>query len=137
MNLEEFLQTILFIVATAILPVVANYVSTYLKVKKEILLEDFDNVKLREYANDAVDCVLDAVVAVNQTFVDTLKQSGNFTPDAQKEAFKKAKIKAIELISEESKNAIAVLYSDFDKWLDNQIEVCVNQNKNGVATLRA
>ena len=25
----------------------------------------------------------------------------------------------------------------FDKWLDNQIEVCVNQNKNGVATLRA
>ena len=79
MNLEEFLQTILFIVATAILPVVANYVSTYLKVKKEILLEDFDNVKLREYANDAVDCVLDAVVAVNQTFVDTLKQSGNCT----------------------------------------------------------
>lgn len=132
MNFKEFLEVIMYLVATVLLPIVAEYAASYLKAKKLVVTQQFENQKIREYANDAVDCVINAVVDVNQTFVEALKQSGNFSEDAKEKAFKMAKNKVIDIISEESKNAITMLYKDFDAWLDNQIEVCVNAEKNAV-----
>lgn len=137
MGFKEFLEAIMYLMATVLMPVIVEYAASYLKAKKAIVTEQFENQKLREYANDAVDCVVNAVMDVNQTFVEALKQSGNFSEDAKEKAFKMAKNKVIDIISEESKNAITMLYKDFDAWLDNQIEVCVNMEKNGTSALRA
>lgn len=130
MDFKTFLETIMYLVATVLMPVVVGYIATYLKAKKSVITEQLENEKIRTYADDAFECVMNAVVEVNQTFVDTLKKSGSFSQEAQLEAFKMAKNRVISIISEESMNAITVLYKDFDAWLNTQIEVCVNAEKN-------
>ena len=129
MTTQELIQTILFVMATAIMPVVVKYVVAYLQTKSDILIDSFENETLREYADDAIECVLNAVIAVNQTFVESLKNSGSFTESSQREAFNKAKQLVLSLISDNSKKAIEKLYGDFNTWLENQIEVCVNEAK--------
>ena len=129
MTTQELIQTILFVVATAIMPVVVKYVVAYLQTKSDILIDSFENETIREYADDAIECVLNAVIAVNQTFVESLKNSGSFTESSQREAFNKAKQLVLSLISDNSKKAIEKLYGDFNTWLENQIEVCVNEAK--------
>ena len=129
MTTQELIQTILFVMATAIMPVVVKYVVAYLQTKSDILIDSFENETIREYADDAIECVLNAVIAVNQTFVESLKNSGSFTESSQREAFNKAKQLVLSLISDNSKKAIEKLYGDFNTWLDNQIEVCVNEAK--------
>lgn len=130
MEFKEFLETIMYLVATVLMPVVVKYAADYLNARKTIVTEQLENEKIRGYADDAFECVMNAVIDVNQTFVDTLKKSGTFSPEAQEEAFTMAKNKVINIISEESINAINLLYSDFNAWLDTQIEVCVNTRKN-------
>ena len=129
MTTQELIQTILFVMATAIMPVVVKYVVAYLQTKSDILIDSFENETIREYADDAIECVLNAVIAVNQTFVESLKNSGSFTESSQREAFNKAKQLVLSLISDNSKKAIEKLYGDFNTWLENQIEVCVNEAK--------
>lgn len=137
MEFREFLEVIMYLVATVLMPVVVKYFATYLNAKKNVITEQLENEMLRKYADDAFDCVINAVVDVNQTFVESLKKSGNFSEESQLQAFKMAKSKVIDIISDESKNAITVLYRDFDAWLNTQIEVCVNSEKNGISTLKA
>ena len=72
---------------------------------------------------------MDAVLYVNQTFTDALKQKGEFNEEAQKEAFNKAYEKAIELISQGSKDTINEIYGSFDEWLKLKIESSVNMAK--------
>lgn len=130
MEFREFLEVIMYLVATVLMPVVVKYFATYLNAKKNVITEQLENEMLRKYADDAFECVMNAVVDVNQTFVESLKKSGNFSEESQLQAFKMAKNKVIDIISDESKNAITVLYRDFDAWLNTQIEVCVNSEKN-------
>lgn len=85
--------------------------------------------QLNGYIDSAQAVVENVVLAVNQTYVDTLKQSGSFTVDAQAEAKDKAIKMAKEMLSKESKEAITVLYNDLDKYLSVVIESIVKQNK--------
>ena len=72
---------------------------------------------------------MDAVLYVNQTFVDTLKSKNEFTQESWEEAKKKAYNTALVAISEESKKAISEVYGSFDKWLQLKIESSVNMAK--------
>ena len=65
-----------------------------------------------------------------QVYVESLKKQGKFDEAAQEEAKNKAVETAKALISEESKNAIILLYNDFDVYLDANIEALVNANKS-------
>ena len=56
-------------------------------------------------------------------------QKGEFNEEAQKEAFDKAYEKAIELISQGSKDTIEEIYGSFDEWLKLKIESSVNMAK--------
>ena len=78
---------------------------------------------------DALSDVMDAVLYVNQTFVDTLKAKGEFTQSAWEEAKKKAYNAALLTVSEESKKAVACVYGSFDNWLQLKIEASVQAAK--------
>ena len=72
---------------------------------------------------------MDAVLHVNQTYVDSLKASGKFDKDAQNEAFNKAYSEAINLISDGTKEIIEEVYGSFDEWLKSKIESSVKRAK--------
>lgn len=72
---------------------------------------------------------MDAVLYANQVYTDSLKASGRFDEAAQKEAFNRAYVEAINLISDQAKKTIEQLYGSFDKWLKLKIEAAVNSAK--------
>lgn len=65
-----------------------------------------------------------------QTYVESLKKSGNFGAEAQLEALNKAKEIALSQLSEEVKEYITTNYGDINNWLTTQIEATINLLKN-------
>jgi hypothetical protein len=77
----------------------------------------------------AMNCVFNAVEYVNQTFVDTLKQHGNFDEQAQIDAMNKAKDAALEIMDASTRYWLEKSFVDLDEWLSIQIESAVKASK--------
>ncbi len=132
MEFAEVLNYCLYIILTVLLPVVAKYAVDLIKTKikeSNVIEEATKNENASNLVKDALSDVMDAVLYVNQTFVDSLKGKGQFTEEAWKEAKTKAYNAALLTISEESKKAITEIYGSFDKWLQLKIESSVNMAK--------
>lgn len=85
------------------------------------------------YLNGAIGIVDGAVKATYQTYVQALKESGDFDKEAQLAALEKAKYAALAQLSEDAKEYIRALYGDLDKWLETQIESRLYELKNAPA----
>lgn len=132
MEFSELLNYVLYVVLTLILPVASKYVIDLIKaeIKESSILEEATkNENISNLVKDALSDVMDAVLYVNQTFVDTLKAKNEFTPEAWEEAKKKAYNAALLTISEESKKVINEIYGSFDQWLQLKIESSVSMAK--------
>ena len=115
-----------------ILPVVEKFAVDFMKTEiqeSNILEEATKNENISNLIKDALSDVMDAVLYVNQTFVDTMKAKNEFTPEAWEEAKQKAYQAALLTISEESKKVISEMYGSFDQWLQLKIEASVNMAK--------
>ena len=126
------IQYILYIVLTAILPVAAKYTVNFIqaRIRESAFIEEAAKTETRSILiKDALSDVMDAVLYVNQTFVDTLKARGEFTQSAWEEAQQKAYNAALLSVSEESKKAVASVYGSFDNWLQLKIEASVQAAK--------
>ena len=91
------------------------------------------NEKVVQYLNGAIGIVDGAVKATYQTYVQALKESGDFDKEAQLAALEKAKYAALAQLSEDAKEYIRALYGDLDKWLETQIESRLYELKNAPA----
>lgn len=132
MEFSEIINYILYVVLTVILPVVATYVVNLIKAKikeSNVIADTTQNENLTKIIENALSDVMDAVLYINQIYVDSLKSSGNFDNDAQKNAFNRAYVEAMNMISDESKKIIEQVYGSFDKWLKLKIETSVNVAK--------
>lgn len=130
--MENIIRDILYIILTGCGVAVAKYIVDFVNKKineAQINTEIKEYEKLNKYIDSAQEVISKAVLTVSQTFVDSLKQSECFTKEAQEEAKQKAIDMAKQMITEESKNAIVVLYGDFNLYLDSTIESFVKQNK--------
>lgn len=76
-----------------------------------------------------IDNIGDIVIMVSQTFVDSLKESGNFDKEAQAKAFNMAKTAALNGMSDSMKKYIDKYCGGLDEWLRIQIEAWVKKNK--------
>lgn len=132
MEFNEMISDVLYTVITVICPIVVAYIVKFIKAKvseSNAINKLTENENLSNLVKDAISNVLDAVVYVNQVYVDSLKKSGEFTEEAQNEAFNRAYVEAINTISTESKDAVEKLYGSFDNWLKLKIETAVNNAK--------
>lgn len=135
MEFSEILNYILYIVLTAILPVVATYTVNLIKTKikeSNVIANVTQNENISKIIENAFSDVMDAVLYINQIYVDALKSNGKFDKDAQKNAFNRAYTEALNMISDESKKVIEQTYGSFDKWLKLKIETSVNMAKRQV-----
>lgn len=132
MEFSEMLNYVLYVALTVILPVVAKYAVDLIKTKikeSNIIADATKNENLSKIIEGALSDVMDAVLYINQVYVDSLKSSGKFDKEAQEEAFNRAYAEAMNMISEEAKRVIEGLYGSFDKWLKIKIESSVNMAK--------
>ena len=104
---------------------VGAYAVALLRKETARLQKELDNETANKYMDMAVDAVEQAVAFTAQTFVDTLKGSGGFTKEKQREAFQKSKDKALEILGDTTVAALGEIYGDFDAWIETKIEqVC-------------
>jgi len=135
MEFSEILNYILYIVFTAILPLIATYTVNLIKTKikeSNVIANVTQNENISKIIENAFSDVMDAVLYINQIYVDALKSNGKFDKDAQKNAFNRAYTEALNMISDESKRVIEQTYGSFDKWLKLKIETSVNLAKKQV-----
>lgn len=126
---QELLNSLLYVVITAVIPVLVTFLVKFLRIKFDQVQEETDQLIISNTVNAALDLILDTVQSTSQTYVDSLKESGEFNEVAQVRAFNQTKDTVMKLLSEESKNILATLYTDLDAWLDTQIEAAVRQTK--------
>lgn len=129
MGSTTIFRDVMYIIITVFLPVVVKYLATYINQKQKNLVSQIENEKTKQYIENAITAITSAVVSVNQTYVETLKKNGEFTPESQKAAYTIAKKKALKMITDDAKQAIAKVYGDVDSFLDSFIEAAVNNNK--------
>lgn len=127
--MNEIIQTILTAILIAAIPVITSEFVKFLKVQVQGIKEKTKQEKLNKYIDRATKVITDVVEAISQTTVDTLKKQGAFDKEKQKEAFNKAKTEILEILTEESKEALKEAYGDLDIWLQSQIEANVKRTK--------
>lgn len=134
-NLNELLMTIIQVVIIPAIPVLVTFLVKLLKAKADQTTTKISNELARQYLQEAIDAVLQAVTYTSQTYVDSLKKQDRFDADAQKVAFATAKEVALALFTEEAKKMIAELYGDLNVWLDTKIEQTVKEQKTFITLM--
>lgn len=132
MEFSEMMNNVLYTILTAIVPVITGFTINLIRAKMKestVIEEAAKNEKISNLIKDALSDVMDAVLYVNQIYTDSLKASGKFDKAAQEEAFNRAYVEAMNMISGEAKKAIEQVYGSFDKWLQIKIESSVNVAK--------
>lgn len=132
MTLEIVLKMILYILITGCLPIIVKYLVSATSAKIDEIQTTTKlsaYTQLNKYIDIAQSAIKTAVSSVSQTYVDTLKELGTFDATAQETAKTNAISIAKSLIIKDVKNAITILYGDFETYLDNSIEEMVKTLK--------
>lgn len=132
--MQEFLSNLLIAVITAAVPVVSAYVISIIKKAAQNTAADTEDIKVQGYIREIASAISDAVAATSQTYVDALKQAGEFTKEAQAEAAKKALTACIASISPAAQEFIKAAYGDITEYLTNKIEAEVRKQKISLGT---
>lgn len=131
--MNEFLSTLLQAVLIAAVPVVAGGIIGGVKAVARYLAAKTDNDLAKKYLEEVADAIEKAVSHTNQTYVDVLKKSKEFTAENQAEARQKSLEKARELLTEEARKFLEEAYGDLNAYLLSRIEPEVRRQKKADA----
>lgn len=126
----ELLNTIMTAVVLPLLIALSGYLVAYLRKKAAEATANIENQTIRFYIEEANEIVLQAVETLFQTYVDDLKKKGQFTKEAQLEAFNRAKDITLQLLTAEAREILIEIYGDLDLWIKTKIEQAVKQDKD-------
>ena len=127
--MRDILINALYEVAIVIIAALGGAAIAFLRAK----ISSINNNSSNELANrirwEVESAVEDAVMAVNQTFVEELKKKNLFDKEAQEEAFDRALDGTLKALSQSTVEFINNTYGDITIWLKDKIEAAVNRNK--------
>ncbi len=133
--MNEFLSNLLIAVITAAVPVLTTYGVKLIKQIAANAATKTDSAKQQGYIKEIADAIADAVSATSQTYVDALKNSGEFTLEAQKKAAEKALTACLASISPAAQEFVKSVYGDLTEYLTTKIEAEVRNQKIGFRAL--
>lgn len=125
----ETLNTLFTVVIIPLLGVLTTFLVNFLNAKSKDLKVKVENETAKKYIDMITSTIQSCVIATNQTYVESLKASGNFDTEAQKEAFRLTYEAVIKMLSVEALEYIATITGDTRVYLTNLIESQVNANK--------
>lgn len=123
------LQTAVLIILEAIVGYLATQIVAFIRTKSTDLKAKTESELMAKYIDMAVDTVTRCVITTNQTYVNTLKEQGNFTLEAQKKAFDKTYEMVMTVLSDDAKEYLVKATGDFDTFLKQLIESQVATEK--------
>ena len=81
------------------------------------------NKKLLKHLTNGIEIASSTVNATYKTYIQTLKNENNNTPETRKEALTKAINQAEDEMSEDLKNYITDKFGDLNIWIKSQIDI--------------
>ena len=120
--MQDLLSQLLQAIITVCTPIIAGYAVKYLNARSEQAKIATESEIVRRYISEATKAVSDAVLFTAQTYVDELKDTGEFTIERQKQAFRVALDKTKELLTVEAKEFLEMTYGDLSAYLATRIE---------------
>ena len=127
--MREILTNALIDIGIAMLIALGGAAIAFLKAKITEANTSSDNSTVNRIRWEVAEAVEDAVTAVNQTFVEELKNKNLFDKEKQEEAFERALEGTIDALSRETVDFINNTYGDINIWLIDKIEAAVSRNK--------
>lgn len=127
--MREILTNTLIDIGLAMLIALGGAAIAFLKAKITEANTSSDNDTANRIRWEVAEAVEDAVTAVNQTFVEELKNKNLFDKEKQEEAFERALEGTIDALSRETVDFINNTYGDINIWLIDKIEAAVSRNK--------
>lgn len=129
MDKVELLTQIFKLCIFPLLGILTTYFIQIIRVKMDQIIDKQDNELFKKYLDMLTNTITNCVVAVNQTYVDTLKKRGEFTSEAQQEAFEMVYKQVIATLTQEAREYLSEVYGDLDNFIKILIEAKVRENK--------
>lgn len=129
MEFQELLKTITQTVIIPLLIALVGYAVKWINAKANEIKANAKDQKVQKYITLLNDTIVSAVIAVNQTYVDALKEKNAFDVEAQKEAFNRVYETIIATMTEEADKYLSEAIGDLDEYITTKIEEAVKENK--------
>lgn len=125
----ELVNELLLAVVTACAPILVMYLVKAIQKFSENVAADTENLKVQGYIEEITNVITQAVSCTSQTYVDALKEKGEFTLEAQKEALQRSLDTVKQILSPAAIEFINTVYGDFMEYVTPLIEAEVRKQK--------
>lgn len=112
-----------------LLGILTTFLVAWIKSKKDALKQQTDNELAKKYLDMLDNTITDCVIAMNQTYVNSLKQQGKFDSEAQKKAFTDVYNKVIAILGQDAIEYLNSAVGDLNEYISSKIEKEVSSNK--------
>lgn len=128
----ELIAQLFELVIIPLLGIVTAYIVKLVNKKLAEIDVSVDNELASKYINMLDKTISECVLATNQTYVESLKNKGEFTAEAQKEAFKKTFNAVVEILGDDAIEYLYEAIGDLTIYIETKIESEVKINKASV-----
>lgn len=129
MDWSTFISELFTIVLIPLLGILVKYFINFVQIKSEEIKANNKNVEYNKYIDMLENTITTAVVATNQTYVDSLKAQGKFDQEAQVEALNKSYSAVMSILTEDAQKYLNEIIGDLRLYIMNSIEERVHDNK--------
>jgi cobyrinic acid a,c-diamide synthase len=129
MNWMEILTQIFEVCIIPLLGILTVYLVTFINKKKDELVQKSENETLDKYLEMLADTIETCVIATNQTYVESLKNSDSFDAEAQKKAFEDTKTAVLNILGAEAIDYLNTALGDLNIYIEQKIESTVKVYK--------
>lgn len=128
----ELVTQIFELIIIPLLGIITTYVVKLVNKKIAEIDSSIDNEMASKYFEMLDNTITSCVLATTQTYVDSLKNSGEFTKEAQKEAFNKTYSAVMNILSEDAVEYLNNIVGDLNTYIESKIESEIKINKASV-----
>lgn len=125
----ELIAQLFELVIIPLLGIVTAYIVKLVNKKLTEIDISVDNELTSKYIKMLDKTISECVLATNQTYVESLKNKGEFTAEAQKEAFQKTFNAVVNILGQDAIEYLNEAVGDLTVYIETKIESEVRINK--------
>lgn len=129
MNWTNILQKFFATIIIPLLGVATVYLIRFINTKRKEIKQSTENALAKKYIDLLSETIINCVSATNQTYVQALKDKNAFTPEAQKEAFKRTYNAVLNILTDDALDYLNTIYDDLETYITETIEASVYYHK--------
>lgn len=128
----ELLAQIFELVIIPLLGILTSYAVKLINKKMAEIDANVESETASKYIQMLDKTISECVLATNQTYVESLKNKGEFTAEAQHEAFAKTINAVMSILGSDTIEYLNEVVGDLTVYIENKIEAEVKLNKASV-----